>query len=103
MKVSYLSAPRLDTKQNKYQSCQHPAKRKFYVFRPFSEEVRRRKQELDTGICHIFIQTCNVSLKKKKVRYAKDACGENKVETTDLEGEQNLKPRPSKCMVYDSN
>lgn len=64
--MSYLSAPRLDTKQNKYQSCQHPAKRKFYVFKPFSEGVRRRKRELDTGICHIFIQTCNVSKKKKK-------------------------------------
>lgn len=67
MKVlSYLSAPRLDTKQNKYQRCQHPAKRKFYVFRLFSEGARRRKQELDTGILLIFIQTCNLKRKKKK-------------------------------------
>lgn len=63
----YLSVSRLDTQQDKYQSCQHPAKSEFKV-----EERKKTTQELAAGIpLHIHSNMQLLQKQLSEVRYAK--------------------------------
>lgn len=63
----YLSVSRLDTQQDKDQSCQHPAKSEFKV-----EERKKTTQELAAGIpLHIHSNMQLLQKQLSEVRYAK--------------------------------
>lgn len=64
----YLSVSRLDTQQDKYQSCQHPAKSEFKV----EERKKKQTQELAAGIpLHIHSNMQLLQKQLSEVRYAK--------------------------------
>lgn len=89
----YLSVSRLDTQQDKDQSCQHPAKSEFKV-----EE--RKKQNTGTRCRHPVTYPFKHAATAKTAQRGPLRKGrERENEITDLAQEQNLKPRISKNMV----
>lgn len=95
--LGYLSVSRLDTKQNKYQSCQHPAKRGFQVFKLFSDSVVEKP---GTRCKHPVTYSFKHTTKAKTTKLSTLRKGKARFKITHLAEEQNLKPRISKSMVY---
>ena len=87
---------RLDTQQDEYQSCQHPAKNEFQV-----EKRKKTGTRCRHPVTYPFKHAATAKKKTKKTaqRGPLRKGRERENEITDLAQEQNLKPRTSKNMV----